>query len=112
METLFNLPPAHEDRAPVSAHRAELDRALSDALRAVNHASRGLIDSDRAEEVFRRLASDGDTTWSRWEMQARIEVGNYGGGRLLDEMLDHINCIGIAFWRLHRAERRALKSAQ
>ena len=112
METLFNLPPAGDDRAPVSAHRAELDRTLSDALRAVAHASPQLIDSYRADRVFRELASDGDTTWSRCEMQAHIELGNYGGGLLLDEMLDHINCIGIAFWRLHRAERRALESAQ
>jgi hypothetical protein len=112
METLFNLPPAGDDRAPVSAHRAELDRALSDALRAVNHASPRLIDSYRAEEIFRELASDGDTTWSRCEMREAIELDKFGGGRLLDEMLDHINCIGLAFWRLHRAERRALESAQ
>lgn len=88
------------------AHRAELQRELSAAIEACDSVSQEAFDATRCKDAFRGLAQDGDASWARSEIREShdADLGHY---RELETLLDHINSMAWAFWRLHRAERRA-----
>jgi hypothetical protein len=104
--TLFDMPDSDLSGAPVAAYRAELERAAQEAIRACEGCAPHMIDRHRAADMMRGLAGDGETSWSRMELLACIDWNYPGAGALLDELRDHINCVGLAYWRLYRAERR------
>lgn len=103
---LFELPPCDAMLLPLSGCREELHRELCSALRACDEVPAWFLDNDRAKKMFRALADDGDTSWARAEMIEAFEM-SAGFAKHFDRMTDHINTIGWAYWRLHRAERRA-----
>lgn len=105
MSTLFEMPEGPAT-VPLSAHREELHRGLSAAVKACEAVPDCYLDVDRAQDLFRALAVDGDTSWARKEIIAAFSM-NPGFTAHFDVMNDHVNTMGWAYWRLHRAERRA-----
>lgn len=104
--TLFDLPPADLSGALIAAYRNELERATQEGIRACETCAPHAIDHERAVDMMRELAGDGDTSWARSELLECIDMGYPGAGAVLDDLGDHINCVGLAYWRLYRAERR------
>jgi hypothetical protein len=107
--TLFEMPTAGFSGAPVAAYRAELERATQEAIRACvtcETCSPRMIDRERAVDMMRGLAGDGETSWARSELLECIDLDYPGAGAVMDELRDHLNCVGLAYWRLYRAERR------
>jgi hypothetical protein len=86
--------------------REELQRELSAAIRACEEVPCHMIDSEGAQVAFQRLARDGDAEDARVAIRFTFDDAN-GYGQHLDRLLDHVNAMAWAFWRLHRAERRA-----
>jgi hypothetical protein len=86
--------------------RQELLRELTAAIRAVDEVPEWFLDADAARELFRELHEDGDADAARDQLRNAFEM-SAGFARHFDRLLDHINTIAWAYWRLHRAERRA-----
>jgi hypothetical protein len=86
--------------------RQELQRELSAAIRAVDEVPEWFLDADAARELFRELCDDGDADAARDQLRDAFEM-SAGFARHFDRLLDHINTMSWAYWRLHRAERRA-----
>jgi len=103
---LFDIPLMDQSRAPLHAMREELQRELSASVREAALVPEHYLDVERAQEMFRALADDGDTSWARQEILEAFEMSG-GFAAHFDRMNDCINNIAWAYWRLHRAERRA-----
>jgi hypothetical protein len=105
---LFNTITIGHTRAPMllHAHRVELQRELSEAIQACEAVSSDALDAEQAKEAFRGLAQDGDASWARSEIREAYDV-DLGHYRDIETLMDHVNSMAWAFWRLHRAERRA-----
>ena len=88
------------------SHRVELQRELSAAIATCDAIEGVALDYETATNAFRHLAEDGDTSWTRAKIREAYDpdLGHY---RELEALLDHVNSMAWAFWRLHRAERRA-----
>lgn len=86
--------------------RVELARELSEAVRACDEVPEHYLDTERAQDASHQLAKDGDDAWTRNEIRDSFEM-EYGCGSHFDRLLDHVNTLSWAYWRLHRAERRA-----
>jgi len=86
--------------------REELIRQLGEAVRACDEVPEYYLDQERAKEVFREVCEDGDEPWARQELRECFEMES-GVGCHFDKLNDHLNTIAWAYWRLHRAERRA-----
>ncbi|MFZ9938462.1 MAG: hypothetical protein ACO3JG_15600, partial [Luteolibacter sp.] len=86
--------------------RQELQQELNAALEAVDEVPAHYLDRETARDLFRALAADGDDDWARAELLLELEPSP-GSGVHFDRLMDHINKLGWAYWRLHRAERRA-----
>jgi hypothetical protein len=97
-----------EPRGPMLLHamRQELCRELSEAVKACDAVPDWYLDRDRAVGIFRALAEDGDTAGARLELCECFET-EWGFGKHLDSLREHVNTLSWAYWRLHRAERRA-----
>lgn len=108
---LFEMPVIEESRAPLHAMREEVQRELSAAIREAGLVPDCYLDVERAQEMFRGLADDGDTSWARHEIIQAFEM-SAGFAAHFDRMNDAINALSWAYWRLHRAERRAYGKEQ
>ena len=86
------------DPRPVITHRLPLE--------AVDEVPAHYLDRETARDLFRALAADGDDDCARAELLLEFEPSP-GSGAHFDRLMDHINTLGRAYWRLHRAERRA-----
>ncbi len=86
--------------------REELQRELSAAVKACEEVPDFYLDQERAKEAFHALAEDGDESWVRAEIREAFEM-EAGFAQHFDRLMEHVNTLGWAFWRLHRAERRA-----
>lgn len=106
MSLLFELPESPATRVPLFAMREELQRELSAAIQAVDEVPEYYLDHDAAKTTFRFLAEDGDEAAARNEIREAFDVAA-GFAAHFDKIMDHINTLGWAYWRLHRAERRA-----
>jgi len=88
--------------------REELQRELSAAIRASEEVPCHMIDTEGTQVAFQRLARDGDAEHARVAIRfAFDDACDYA--QHLDRLLDHINTMAWAFWRLSRAERRAYR---
>jgi hypothetical protein len=112
MNTLFNESTitCGNPHGPMLLHgmREELVRELGEACKAVDQVPEIYVDAERAKAAFRGLAEDGDDKWTRDEIRECFDM-IAGFGRHMDRLLDHVNTLGWAFWRLYRAERRAYR---
>jgi hypothetical protein len=111
MSLLFDLPPTGATRLPLAACREELHRELCEALKACDEVPEYYLDRDRAKDAFHGLASDGDDSWTRDELRECFDMAA-GFARHFDRIMDHVNTLGWAYWRLYRAERRAYGKEQ
>lgn len=105
---LFETIEVGNTRAPVLLHamREELQRELSAAVKACGEVPEMYLDAERAAAAFHGLAEDGDDSWARDEIRECFDMAA-GFAVHFDRLLDHVNTLGWAYWRLHRAERRA-----
>ena len=100
--------PCGNTRAPMLLHgmREELQRELSAAVKACDEVPDFYLDQGRAKDAFHGLAEDGDDSWTRDELRECFDMAA-GFAKHFDRIMDHVNMLGWAYWRLHRAERRA-----
>lgn len=100
--------PCGNTRAPMLLHgmREEVQRELSAAVKACDEVPDFYLDQERAKAAFHGLAEDGDDSWARDELRECFDMAA-GFAKHFDRIMDHVNTLGWAFWRLHRAERRA-----
>jgi hypothetical protein len=93
---------------PILLHgmREELARELGEACKAAGQVPECYLDAERATAAFRGLAEDGDDAWTRNEIRDSFDM-EPGFGKHMDRLLDYVNTLGWAYWRLYRAERRA-----
>lgn len=86
--------------------REEVQRELSAAVKACDEVPEYYLDQERAKAAFHGLAEDGDDSWTRDEIRECFDMAA-GFSKYFDRIMDHANTLGWAYWRLHRAERRA-----
>lgn len=105
---LFDPITVGNPRGPMLLHgqREELARELSAAVKACEEVPDFYLDQERAKSAFKSLAEDGDESWTRDELRASFDM-NAGFAKHFDRIMDHVNTLGWAYWRLYRAERRA-----
>jgi hypothetical protein len=105
---LFDPAVMGEMRGPslLNPMREELQREISVAVKLCDEVPEKYLDKERALEAFRALAEEGDAEWARDEIRYCFEM-TPGFGKWFDRLLDSVNTIGWAYWRLRRAELRA-----
>lgn len=91
---------------PLSAMREELQRQLTEAIHACEEIPENVLDYSEAKHAFHYLAESGDAAWCR-KMIAKALGTSDSIGPFYDRLDDYIQTLGIAFWRLRRAELRA-----
>ena len=106
---LFDVIAVGDVRGPVLLNwqRAEMERELCAALETCDAVPECYLDVERAKSALRVLAADGDESWARGEVKASLQMEG-GCGVYFDRLMDHVNCLALAFWRLSRAERREM----
>jgi hypothetical protein len=100
--------PCGNPRGPMLLHgmREEVQRELSAAVKACDEVPGYYLDQERAKAAFHGLAEDGDDSWTRDELRECFDMAA-GFAKHFDRIMDHVNTLSWAYWRLHRAERRA-----
>ncbi len=86
--------------------REELEHHLATAIAEAKKLPEYVIEHDEAERIFRGVAEHGDHRRAECRLNA---VYDFSGGFSdeWDRLISHLETIGWAYWRLHRAEAKA-----
>jgi hypothetical protein len=105
---LFDFITVGDPRGPMllAPMREEMARELAAARQAVDDVPEYYLDQDAAKDAFLGLYQDGDDSAARDKIREAFDM-SAGFAKHFDKLLDHINTMSWAYWRLHRAERRA-----